>query len=333
MSNPALPEKIPADYLAWLRARVGHALIPLVSATAIVRDERGRILFQWRTDFQCWGLPGGILEPGESPAACVRRETLEETGLQVEPERLTAALSSPRHNVLYPNGDRIQQVTFFFVCRVLSGILRADQKEVSAVAFFHRKEMPSTLPWYRLAIDTLDQPVTFFDSPEEPACDPAATPTWALLRRHTGTEPLVLPGATAIIRRPDGCVLLARRKDTGLWMPPGGLLELGETLADTIMREVREETALAVTPVRVCGVFGGHRVVFPGGDILYPVSTWFECSASDYSPKPDGEENDRTEFFSPGNLPRMAPGVEARLRMVLTSPHTVVFPDIDDSLR
>ena len=78
-------------YLEWLRAYVGHHLIPLVYATALIRDEAGRLLFQRRADFgeTWWGLPGGLLEPGETPAACVRREALEETGLRVEPIRLT----------------------------------------------------------------------------------------------------------------------------------------------------------------------------------------------------------------------------------------------------
>lgn len=35
-----------------------------------------------------WVLPGGTPRPGESMAACARRETLEETGLTVEPSRI-----------------------------------------------------------------------------------------------------------------------------------------------------------------------------------------------------------------------------------------------------
>jgi ADP-ribose pyrophosphatase YjhB (NUDIX family) len=41
-----------------------------------------------------WVLPGGTPRPGESMAACVRRETLEETGLSVEPGRIAFVLET-----------------------------------------------------------------------------------------------------------------------------------------------------------------------------------------------------------------------------------------------
>ena len=41
-----------------------------------------------------WVLPGGTPRPGESMAACVRRETLEETGLAVEPGRIAFVLET-----------------------------------------------------------------------------------------------------------------------------------------------------------------------------------------------------------------------------------------------
>jgi 8-oxo-dGTP diphosphatase len=41
-----------------------------------------------------WVLPGGTPRPGESMAACVRRETLEETGISAEPGRIAFVLES-----------------------------------------------------------------------------------------------------------------------------------------------------------------------------------------------------------------------------------------------
>jgi ADP-ribose pyrophosphatase YjhB (NUDIX family) len=313
------------SYLRELRRKVGQDLIPLVYSTAIVRDGQGCILFVRRADFDCWGLPGGILEPGEGPAECLRREIREETGLQAEPVRLTAVLSGPRYDILYPNGDRVQQTTFFFECRSAGGSIRPDRMETTAVGFFPPDALPPTLPWYQTALEWMLSQTVFFDPPGDPPPILTGEPTWKFLRRKIGSGPLVLPGATGILHSEDGALLLVRRRESGLWMPPGGLIELGETLADTVRREVFEETGLRITPTGVCGVFGGHRVVFPNQDILYPVATWFSCTVDGGTPNPDGEEIDRVDFFTPDDLPPLIPGVEKRLQAAWTSSGSVVF--------
>jgi 8-oxo-dGTP diphosphatase len=60
-----------------------------VSVAAVVTDDSGRILVIQRRDNGAWQLPGGVLELDESPAAGVCREVHEETGVEVEPLRLT----------------------------------------------------------------------------------------------------------------------------------------------------------------------------------------------------------------------------------------------------
>jgi len=326
------------DYLTSLRQKTGPALIPLVYSTVILRDETGSILFHHRPDFDLWGLPGGILEVGESPADCARREAFEETGLQTEPVRITAVLSSPKHNILYPNGDRVQQISFYFESRITGGSLRPDRDETSRLAFFSRGDLPRTLPWYAAVLAQDGAGQAFFDPPEffsqAPCLDPSTgsetgrspqQPTWAFLRSHVGSLPLILPGATALIRDEAGRMLLVRRMDSGLWMFPGGLLELGESLAGTVIRETREETGLQIEPLLIRGVFGGHRVVYPQGDVLYPVSTWFECAVRSGTLRPDTAEVDRVEFFFPTDFPEMVPGVRERWEKMLASPHAVVF--------
>ncbi len=64
--------------------------------------------------------------------------------------------------------------------------------------------------------------------------------------------------SAAIVR--DGKVLLVRRARNparNLYTLPGGAVEIGETLTDAVMREVREETALTIEPVALAG----HREV------------------------------------------------------------------------
>lgn len=58
-------------------------------AAAIVTDVEGRILIAKRrpdkTQGGLWEFPGGKLEPGETPEACIRRELREEMDIEVEP--------------------------------------------------------------------------------------------------------------------------------------------------------------------------------------------------------------------------------------------------------
>jgi ADP-ribose pyrophosphatase YjhB (NUDIX family) len=60
--------------------------------------------------------------------------------------------------------------------------------------------------------------------------------------------------AAAIVNE-DGRLLAIRRRDNGHWEPPGGVLELDETIEDGLVREVREETGLTVRPGRLTGVY------------------------------------------------------------------------------
>jgi len=64
--------------------------------------------------------------------------------------------------------------------------------------------------------------------------------------------------SAAIVR--DGRVLIVRRAQpplAGMWTLPGGVVEAGETLHEAVIREVREETGLAVAPLALAG----HREV------------------------------------------------------------------------
>jgi len=52
-----------------------------------------------------------------------------------------------------------------------------------------------------------------------------------------------------------GRALLVQRRDNHRWEPPGGVMELGETIHDGLRREVREETGLDVEPLALTGVY------------------------------------------------------------------------------
>ncbi|WP_374968180.1 NUDIX hydrolase [Terrabacter sp. BE26] len=61
--------------------------------------------------------------------------------------------------------------------------------------------------------------------------------------------------AAAIFDGSGDNVLLIKRRDNGHWEPPGGVLELDETIVDGLRREVREETGAEVEVRQLTGVY------------------------------------------------------------------------------
>jgi len=74
---------------------------------------------------------------------------------------------------------------------------------------------------------------------------------------HTGAvgDIHVRLGVGVIIEDARGWILLEKRSDNGMWGPPGGGIEPGESVAQAAVREVREETGLTVEVTRLLGVY------------------------------------------------------------------------------
>ena len=119
---------------------------PALTVDAVILDDRRRVLLIRRGHepyVGCWALPGGFVDYGEScPDAC-RREVLEETGLEVEVERLLDVLSEPGRD------PRKHVVSVVYQCRVVGGDLKAGDDAADArwfgdldgieLAFDHRE--------------------------------------------------------------------------------------------------------------------------------------------------------------------------------------------------
>jgi 8-oxo-dGTP diphosphatase len=88
-----------------------------------------------------------------------------------------------------------------------------------------------------------------------------------------GEMPRHSVSVTGIVIRNDGRVLAIQRQDDGRVVPPGGVLELAETPAEGVAREVFEETGIQVRADRLTGVYKNMR--------LGVVSLAFKCSILD----------------------------------------------------
>ena len=136
------------------------------------------------------------------------------------------------------------------------------------------------------------------------------------LRSYVGHQRLLQLAASAFIRDTEGRVLLGRRADLHLWAPPSGVVQLGETPAETIVREVREETGYEVEPARLIGVYAGNEFdwTYANGDQAQIISTFFECRVAGGALKPDKSEFLDLRYFALDALPSLMPRYKRMLR-------------------
>jgi 8-oxo-dGTP pyrophosphatase MutT (NUDIX family) len=151
------------DFVLTLREKIGHDLLPLVGVCAVVLDDEDRLLLTRRQDTGRWALIGGIVEPGEQPAAAAVREVLEETGIVAVIERLVAVIADPPTQ--YPNGDQVQFLTFTFLLRQIGGHAAVSDDENLEVSWFHANARPELerLNEIRLAHALAEPPPTHYE--------------------------------------------------------------------------------------------------------------------------------------------------------------------------
>src|SRR5919197_2754184 len=90
-----------------------------------------------------------------------------------------------------------------------------------------------------------------------------------------------------------GQLLAVRRRDNGHWEPPGGVLELDETIQAGLIREVHEETGLQVEPEALSGVYKNMRRGI--------IALVFRCRIVGGEPRPTSEAK-RVEWLSPSQV-------------------------------
>lgn len=315
-------------YIKWLRDQVGHQKILLVFASVCIVDGQGRLLWQQRGDFGWWGLPGGVLELDEDLATCAVREAKEETGLDVAITGLVGIYTSPDYDIVYPNGDEVQQVSYCFRAEVIGGTLQADLDETLALQWHEPTDIPETAIWYRQMAEDMfaDLPSPSFAT-GSPGSARVTEPYFKSIRRHIGQAPFIAAAAIAAVFDERGRLLLVRRSDDGTWSLPGGMIELGERIDQTVINELREETGLEVEPERLIGIHSNSDYVvrFPHGDVVKAASVLFRCRLVGGRLRPDHDEILEARFFEPEQLPELPIRYKHRVATALSnSPETAI---------
>lgn len=129
----------PDDVRERFADEVGH-VTPKIAAGAAIFDADERILLMKRADSGDWMIPGGFVDPNESPEGTVIRETKEETNLDVRLIELVGTHYQPatEHHVN-------ETVGLVYLCERLGGTLRGSE-ESSALQYWHIEDVPS---WHR----------------------------------------------------------------------------------------------------------------------------------------------------------------------------------------
>lgn len=104
-------------------------------AGVIFSPDRSKVLLIKRRDISIWVLPGGGVDPGESPEEAIVREILEETGLNAKIQRQIA---------LYTPINLLSNHSYLYECMKLSGELTLG-KETKEIGFFAIENLPHPL--------------------------------------------------------------------------------------------------------------------------------------------------------------------------------------------
>jgi 8-oxo-dGTP pyrophosphatase MutT (NUDIX family) len=126
----------------------------------------------------------------------------------------------------------------------------------------------------------------------------------------------MVPAVTAVVEDDEGRVLLIHRTDNDRWALPGGGMELGETVAQTVVREVREETGVDVEVVGLVGIYSDprHVIAYDDGEVRQQFSLCFRARPIGGALSPSSESSD-VRWVDPADLAALNIHPSMRLRI------------------
>jgi mutator protein MutT len=122
-------------------------------------------------------------------------------------------------------------------------------------------------------------------------------------------------GATTLVFNDKNELLLNLRSDTNTWGIPGGSMELYETIEETAVRELKEETGITAEKLELVTVLSGKEYYFeyPNGDKMCTVIVLFKVLNYSGEIKVSDNESKQLKFFKLDALPNM----ESRAKSII----------------
>ncbi len=139
------------------------------------------------------------------------------------------------------------------------------------------------------------------------------------LREVVGHRLLLLPGVTAVVFDDAGRLLLGQRADNGSWALIAGTMDPGEQPAETVVREVYEETAVHVVPERITSVLTQPPNTYPNGDRTEFVDITFRCRAIGGEARVNDDESLAVGWFALDDLPPLSDLIRHRIDCALAA--------------
>lgn len=136
----------------------------------------------------------------------------------------------------------------------------------------------------------------------------------------------VVPSAVAVVQDPQGRVLMIHKTDNDKWALPGGGHEPGESLAQTVIREVKEETGYDVTVEAITGIYTDprHIIAYDDGEVRQQFAIAFRAQLIGGT-RSTSDESDQVEWLTVEQIEGLDlhPSMRLRLRHALDggAPH------------
>ncbi|EUJ31809.1 NUDIX hydrolase [Listeria floridensis FSL S10-1187] len=126
------------------------------------------------------------------------------------------------------------------------------------------------------------------------------------IRTKVGHDQIILNFAGGCLLNKNREVLLQKRSDRASWGFPGGAVELGESVCETVEREFYEETGLKVITKELIGVYSKYEDCYPNGDKAQPILFFFHVEYRDGELfKETNNETLELAFFPLDQVPKL----------------------------
>lgn len=126
----------------------------------------------------------------------------------------------------------------------------------------------------------------------------------------------VVPSVTAVVQDERGNLLLIHKSDNDLWALPGGGHDAGESIAQTVVREVDEETGIAVIVEDIVGLYTDpeHVMKYDDGEVRQQFSICFHARPVGGELRTSSESKE-VRWVSPADLDKLDIHPSMRLRI------------------